>query len=322
LIHCWKTTPLDSENDIFDLLTELRAKRWLGRGQSKPYGNLMPTIDRPPFDNVPRREKLILERQSIDIFRSTARFFSDAGERNAVSSDIGALMVLRHYGVRTRLLDWSSRPEVAAYFAVDDEANDAVHGELWDLTNDCMSKRDTRNGDSILTQLLTAAEIRIGSTPQFRPPLRFQNHHHGFFAGSTLKDFLAKCLRVEPTLSRRALDMITPTPSRTFWVIRPTFISTKSLLLLKAGFEPHSEKSTAFGEAPCFRIQLVPLQRQVVSSPCNTVATSGNQPSKTAKPGKPAGLSFLKSMSRAGFELATAAYGFWDRQCSHFIIRT
>jgi len=76
-------------------------------------------------------EKLQLERRSIDMSRSTARFFTDEGEREALASDLGVLMVLRHYGVTCRLLDWSLSPFVAAYFAVDEHGDDAQDGELW-----------------------------------------------------------------------------------------------------------------------------------------------------------------------------------------------
>lgn len=125
----WNTTILDSEEDIYQTLTSIRGKRWLCRGQSKPFGSLIPSIDREPRRNLSRPEKLALERQSIDIFRSTARFFTDQGERNSLFDDIAALMVLRHYGVPTRLLDWSQSPYVATYFATCD--NDSEDGEIW-----------------------------------------------------------------------------------------------------------------------------------------------------------------------------------------------
>lgn len=128
--HSWKTTSLDSEEKVLHVLTELSGKRWLCRGQSKPYGGLVPSIDRgETLQNLSRREKLTLERQSIDLFRSTARFFADQGEQNALTSDIIALMVLRHYGVPTRLLDWSKSSYVAAYFAIQDD--DTEDGEIW-----------------------------------------------------------------------------------------------------------------------------------------------------------------------------------------------
>lgn len=43
-------------------------------------------------------------------------------------------MVLRHYGVPTRLLDWSLSPYVATYFAVSDQ--DDLDGELWTSSYD------------------------------------------------------------------------------------------------------------------------------------------------------------------------------------------
>jgi hypothetical protein len=127
--HTWNTTILNSEAEIFHVLTELRGKRWLCRGQSKSHGGLVPSIDRPPRQNLSRADKLKLERRSIDLFQSTARFFSDQGEQRALHDDIIALMVLRHYGVPTRLLDWSMSPWVAAYFAA--RHHDNEEGELW-----------------------------------------------------------------------------------------------------------------------------------------------------------------------------------------------
>jgi len=127
--HNWNTTPLTTEKDVLHVLAELRGKRWLCRGQSQRHSNLIPSIDRDPRQNLSRLEKLMLERQSIDIFRSTARFFADQGEQTALISDVHALMVLRHYGVPTRLLDWSSSPYVAAYFAICD--SDREDGEIW-----------------------------------------------------------------------------------------------------------------------------------------------------------------------------------------------
>jgi hypothetical protein len=124
----WKSKTLKSVEEVIAVLMDLRGKRWLSRGQSRNYKSLKPSIDRK-LEGLPRREKLKLERQSIDVFRATARFFAGNGEQHALNDDFVALMVLRHYGVPTRLLDWSSSPYVAAYFAVccDDEED----GEIW-----------------------------------------------------------------------------------------------------------------------------------------------------------------------------------------------
>jgi len=89
----------------------------------------VPSIDRDGRQGLTRREKLSLESQSIDLFRSTARCFAGDGEKPALTDDIVAMMVLRHYGVPTRLLDWSRSPYVAAYFAAC--GHDKVAGEIW-----------------------------------------------------------------------------------------------------------------------------------------------------------------------------------------------
>lgn len=42
------------------------------------------------------------------------------------------LFIMRHYGVPTRLLDWSESPLIATYFAID--GNDSNDGSLWMLS--------------------------------------------------------------------------------------------------------------------------------------------------------------------------------------------
>ncbi len=127
--HTWKSVAIATETEATELLTELRGNQWLSRGQSKRYGGLVPSIDRDPRAGLSRLAKLTLERQGIDIYRATARFFVHPGEQVALVDDVVALMVLRHYGVPTRLLDWSMSPYVAAYFAV--SSDNAEDGEIW-----------------------------------------------------------------------------------------------------------------------------------------------------------------------------------------------
>lgn len=127
--NSWRSTRLATEEEALEVLTKLRGKRWLSRGQSCRYSGLVPSIDRSHRNKMTRPQKLSIERSSIECFRSTARFFADTGEQGALTDDIVALMVLRHYGVPTRLLDWSLSPWVAAFFAV--SGHDEKDGEIW-----------------------------------------------------------------------------------------------------------------------------------------------------------------------------------------------
>jgi hypothetical protein len=135
--HDWKSTAVTTESETLDLLAELYGKRWLCRGQPRRYACLVPSIDREELKTLSRIEKLSLERQAIDLFRSTTRFFSHPGEQIAMADDFVALMVLRHYGVPTRLLDWSMSPYVAAYFACEDDSED---GEIWSFDHALYAK--------------------------------------------------------------------------------------------------------------------------------------------------------------------------------------
>jgi FRG domain len=133
--HRWKATTLNSIEQILDTLAHLRVHRWITRGQSKCFGELFPKIDRYPLDKiVDRTKKIKIERQSIELFRSNARFFASSDEQAAMRTDIPTLMVLQHYGVPTRLLDWTQSPYVAVYFSICKDQSD--DGELWSFDYD------------------------------------------------------------------------------------------------------------------------------------------------------------------------------------------
>jgi hypothetical protein len=191
----WTPITLESEAEVIQVFTELQGKRWISRGQANAEYSLVPSIDREGREKFSRRQKLRLERQSIDMFRSTARFFADKGEEDALKTDIQTLMVLRHYGVPTRLLDWSLSPFVAAYFAV--EMDDSIDGAIWSFDHDQYVKKGseqwikwrhtTNNGDGVsFNGDLTAFTVEdpVDWFVCYFNPLGFprQNAQHGAYS--------------------------------------------------------------------------------------------------------------------------------------------
>jgi len=131
--HGWPTSRLTSEDAVLSTLLELHGRRWLCRGQDGRFDGLIPSLDRETKGQS-RLERLGCERQCIEVFRANARHFVDAGEELSLHDDLVALMVLRHYSVPTRLLDWTTSLHVAAYFACQDADGD--DGELWCFDHD------------------------------------------------------------------------------------------------------------------------------------------------------------------------------------------
>jgi hypothetical protein len=134
------------------------------RGQSRQYPTLLPLIDRE-LKGWSRQEVLKRERRSIRVFQSRARLFSHPGEELALTDDLVALMILRHYGVPTRLLDWSASPHIAAHFAVCDNGDE--HGEIWAFDY----SRYVRNGARQWRRWPETTADRSGDPDRFKAQL-------------------------------------------------------------------------------------------------------------------------------------------------------
>jgi hypothetical protein len=146
----WPTTEFNSINELMNKFEELEKKKdWVFRGQANLYPELNPSIDRKKWREIKQRaKKLEIERQSIE----QMRIWNCAPEDNerrvlhkGITHDdvsyatcyLETLMLLQHYGVPTRLLDWSFSPYVAGYFSVvryfdcDNDDHDKSDGEIW-----------------------------------------------------------------------------------------------------------------------------------------------------------------------------------------------
>jgi len=101
-----------------------------GISEGTPYGRaLKPSIGHDlKFAGRTLVADEAMERRLLNRFKRFAW-----GHLNRVQSDWEALFLARHYELPTRILDWSSNPLVAVYFACSPERESAREGAVWGL---------------------------------------------------------------------------------------------------------------------------------------------------------------------------------------------
>lgn len=116
---------------VSDLIAELnhirdpnRGPIWF-RGHSDASWSLLPNYDRMKTSTK--------ETELLNRFRQNANLL--LSQSSALPNDFGWMFLMQHYGVPTRLLDWSESPLVALYFALMDKNEVAAtkDGALWIL---------------------------------------------------------------------------------------------------------------------------------------------------------------------------------------------
>lgn len=104
--------------ELHEVLNKYYGAHFVFRGIKDSSFALSTKLGRAPFDNRSPAELVLIERQLFERFKDRALPFLDFLPRD----DWEWLATAQHFGLPTRLLDWSSNPLVAAFFAVCDEA--------------------------------------------------------------------------------------------------------------------------------------------------------------------------------------------------------
>ena len=156
------------------LENQAKSKLMLFRGQPV-QGNLLPSIAR----SNPKYDTTQLERTMLGQFR----LMGASLHLNVEKTQLEMLIVAQHFGLKTRLLDWTSNPLVALYFAcIENSANDAY---VYSLAAETMGAQDVFEKDPF-----TLPRTRIFQPPMNNPRIisqqgwfsihRFSDKSEGF----------------------------------------------------------------------------------------------------------------------------------------------
>ncbi len=126
---------------------------WIFRGQSDDSWPLIPKAGRIGYFHVEKSDSTYEGFPPRDICRFNYwREQAVAYQQTLPSNDFECLALAQHYGLATRLLDWSTNPLVALYFAV--ECCSASQGVVY-----CFGPKDIiRSSDCKLTSVDRIAE--------------------------------------------------------------------------------------------------------------------------------------------------------------------
>lgn len=125
---CDKITSLASYMSLMAGMTNSGSRFWF-RGTRESRHDLEPSLFRHP--SIKDANKLIeLEWALLSDFRHKAPPFTTSLPKD----DLEVLFLMQHFGVPTRLLDWSESPFVALFFALENARQDESHdASVWIL---------------------------------------------------------------------------------------------------------------------------------------------------------------------------------------------
>lgn len=149
IINDWKEFNQIVEN-IFAKSSDLSIGCHQFRGQSDFVWKLEPSLTRIVIgDEISEKKALYFEQQATIHFRSQVHLLDDKIVYNPESNPISVLIDMQHYSCPTRLLDWTTSPYVALYFAVSENLNKNGALFVWDLPQYKMNWKKLHNENSV-----------------------------------------------------------------------------------------------------------------------------------------------------------------------------
>jgi hypothetical protein len=123
-----EVTVIRSVADLLEVMKRNNQSDWIFRGHSSSFWSLEAGVHRLLKDNKVDLESLINQERWLPTeFKRRARIFL----QSPPSSNWEWMVLAQHFGLPTRVLDWTENPLVALYFSVRDQQESSNDGMLY-----------------------------------------------------------------------------------------------------------------------------------------------------------------------------------------------